>query len=447
MKKICWVAKATSQITHRVLIKKTKIMARAKKTAGNPPASLVSAVIRLSESKTWDEAKNEWEFRNYYYTDKYKACRCSPKGMNNITIMINKINGNQLAICNSCAEFYFGFTLGSKIESSARRTKKDATVAMNPESLEYLLAQGAISFSQFEDYDIARDARNNTEVIKHREGININLINFTDYNNKTTFDKIDAILFEHSKGNTNIDINAIIKIRIDLLDTGKVDMEVLDNTIEANGINIRFYNNEEMETARDFLDKYMRSKYFRRGAFHEYHRKAAPPIELNEYGIYWPEEKTRKKYFDEKNDPEFAEKKAKKETTRKKEKPLGWDLETAEPIYDDIQDDETIYNFSFQVDINDNNKVTILDIKRDDVLAGGIIEKKRNLNKWKEFQRILNAKFKLQSDLYDKFHESSGEEQILVLEVLKKLEETFDGDNDDYIRLIDTGFILPKNII
>jgi hypothetical protein len=155
--------------------------------------------------------------------------------MNNITVIVNKLNGNQLEICNSCAERHFGFILSSKIEYSLRRIKANIKLGMNKDALEYLLQHRVIDYNEFENYDAAKGSRTNIPVIEYRKKINIKLINFTDYNNKAAFEMIDDI-FVWSQGQPEFDRNSVVKLRINMLNTGQVDTKSLDNFIESKGI-------------------------------------------------------------------------------------------------------------------------------------------------------------------------------------------------------------------
>lgn len=249
-------------------------MIQRKKTSENLPSTLLKQFIENSEACTWDEAKLEWEMKGYYYLAKgYKACPCSPKGINNITVITNKYNSNQLEICNSCAQLYLNISESNKIATSLNRVRKNLRLGMNEEALNYLLLNLVIPQGEFECYNAAKSVRNNELVIRYREITNSKLINFTDYHNKLAYDKIDYILIW---ANTcpEIDISQVVAIRNNLINGSLGEIELLDNIIQDNQIENKNLSNAETEKIRMLIKRYICSK----NIDYEAHRKYLPPV-------------------------------------------------------------------------------------------------------------------------------------------------------------------------
>ncbi|MFV0362871.1 MAG: hypothetical protein ACK5LL_07260, partial [Suipraeoptans sp.] len=235
-------------------------MAQRKRTAENPPITFLKELIRNSESKEWDEAKKEWDIKDYYYISKgYKACPCSSKAINNITIITNKQNSNQLEICNPCAERYLEISESTKIASSLNRVKNNMKLGMNEEAINYLLLNMVIPMGEFECYNAAKGNRNDERIIKCREITNSKLIYFTDYRNKPAFDKIDSILM-WANNHPEFDIKPVMIIRNNIINSGIVNMGKLDSILEINGINDSLHNIEEAEVVRKLLKNHICTK-------------------------------------------------------------------------------------------------------------------------------------------------------------------------------------------
>lgn len=282
-------------------IQKTiNIMAQRKKTADNPPLSLRNALIKNSVANTWGEALPEWEMRAYYYLPpgNYKSCPCSPKGINNITVLVNKHNSKQMEICNRCAELYFEISESRSLEGTARRVRNNKAFVMNIDALDYLLLNRGISFWEHQCYDALKNKRSDPEVIKFKEEMNGKLINFTDYNNKPAFDDIDNILV-WAQDHPKFDITPVVIFREEIINTGVVNMDALESIIEDYDIERMNYTYSEIEVARLQLEEFRNSEnidFHLKKAFYENLPGTFTPIGLLGYqtkAIF-----TREKYLE-----------------------------------------------------------------------------------------------------------------------------------------------------
>lgn len=231
-------------------------MPEIKRSADIPPQGLQRAVIRLSESQSWNEAKKEWRMASYYYVPEYITCPCSPRAVHNITVLVNKFNFNELLVCNSCSERYFACKDSSTIENSVWRLKKNVVSSMNRISLDYLLKNRVIDAVEHYNYEKLRGLRACSKddiILVIRKQTNVKLIHFTDYNNKKFFDKIDQILI-WAMTHSGMNIRYIANIRNNLLRTNQCQAYQLNDFIREHEIEESIGNKMD---ARKLLDKFI----------------------------------------------------------------------------------------------------------------------------------------------------------------------------------------------
>ncbi|WP_047446638.1 hypothetical protein [Alistipes sp. ZOR0009] len=229
-------------------------MPEIKKTPNTPPAQLVNAVTSLSKSDNWKEAKEEWDMDKYFYnTSGYKACPCSPREVRNITVLRNRYNFNELEICNSCAERYFGIGESSRIEAVVRRIKKDPTSAMGFLSQCYLFINKVIDRNEFNNYSTLSGKRKYDQLQSIIEETNKKLLRFTDYRHQSVLKKFDAIWVGAAK-DSRIVIDCVLHRWKQLIVRGQSDEPFLDSFIENYRIRATNPNLNELRAARMRLD-------------------------------------------------------------------------------------------------------------------------------------------------------------------------------------------------
>jgi len=67
---------------------------------------LTSEVIKLSESKNWEEAKKEWK-PFYIFNQPNNTCLCSHHPITENIVMKNKTNSNEIIIGNCCIKKFW----------------------------------------------------------------------------------------------------------------------------------------------------------------------------------------------------------------------------------------------------------------------------------------------------------------------------------------------------
>lgn len=233
---------------------KNKAMPEIKRTPDTPPTQLVNTVTTLSKSDSWKEAKEEWGMGNYFNnTSGYKACPCSPREIRNLTVLKNKYNFNELEICNSCAERYFGIGESSRIEAVVRRIKKDPTSAMGFFTLCYLFINKVIDRNEFNNYRSLSGKRKYDQLQGIIEETNKKLLRFTDYRHRSILSKFDAIWVGAAK-DSRIAIDLVLHRWKLLIEKGLADEPFLDTFIENYCIRATNPNLNELRAARMRLD-------------------------------------------------------------------------------------------------------------------------------------------------------------------------------------------------
>lgn len=227
------------------------------RTASNPPAGLLRAIINHSQSNVFEEAVKEWKYLNYYYVDQYKACVCSPANVSNITVIMNVNNRKRMEICNSCAERHFGITLSSEIERVVRRIRSNENYTINNELIDYMFSTHIIDEYEQESYRIASSKRNIMDaVVAIRASLNLRLITYTSYENKPALDYINSIV-AWSISKENLNSRTLNALRRQLLQK-KITSGVITKFREMSGLCYEPSYEEvvQAETMMSYVDPY-----------------------------------------------------------------------------------------------------------------------------------------------------------------------------------------------
>jgi hypothetical protein len=105
---------------------------------------LVQEIIIRSVSKTWEEAKPEWDLKLVYREDEPLTCLCGHEPINEICVLRNRRNGNSAEVGNVCVTKFLGLE-SDLIFSGLRRVAKDPDKALNKAATNYAHEQGWIT--------------------------------------------------------------------------------------------------------------------------------------------------------------------------------------------------------------------------------------------------------------------------------------------------------------
>ncbi|UXX78499.1 hypothetical protein N7E81_19225 [Reichenbachiella carrageenanivorans] len=156
---------------------------------------LTEEILKLSESKIWNQAKNEWTFEYAYSSEELQSCLCGHYPIKNICVLNNSENNNTTEVGNCCVNKFLGIEDGNKIFTSIKRLKEDLTKSMSSEVLEFLFSKKVVSEFEYKFYsDTIRKRKLSTKQETIRERINQKLLDFTSGEANTQFSRINLVL-------------------------------------------------------------------------------------------------------------------------------------------------------------------------------------------------------------------------------------------------------------
>lgn len=109
------------------------------------------AILKLSNSPEWAEAKPEWELHCVYNDPSQRSCECGHQPIRQICVIKNKENGNEAEVGNVCIHKFMQFA-SQRIFAVLRRVQAEITKSLNPASLDLFARRGAITQEEAEDY-------------------------------------------------------------------------------------------------------------------------------------------------------------------------------------------------------------------------------------------------------------------------------------------------------
>jgi hypothetical protein len=122
-----------------------------------------AAILALSNSKIWLEAKPEWELHAVYMDGSWRSCECGHQPIHQICVIKNLENANEAEVGNVCVHNFMQLA-SRRIFAVLNRVKAEATKSLNPAALELFNRRGVISYGEMEDYrEYWRKRKNKTD--------------------------------------------------------------------------------------------------------------------------------------------------------------------------------------------------------------------------------------------------------------------------------------------
>lgn len=157
--------------------------------AGHNFEKFTAAILALSNSKIWLEAKPEWELHLVYNDGSDRSCECGHQPIHQICVIKNRENGNEAEVGNVCVHNFMQLA-SRRIFAVLRRVRAEITKSLNPAALDLFSRRGVIGHSELTDYlDYWRKRTNMTEA-QRRQKIDINQ-RVLDYVDRETARLID----------------------------------------------------------------------------------------------------------------------------------------------------------------------------------------------------------------------------------------------------------------
>jgi hypothetical protein len=110
-----------------------------------------AAILDLSKSKIWEEAKPEWELYLVYEDGSDRACECGHQPIHQICVIKNRENQKEAEVGNVCVHKFMQLA-SKRIFSVLRRVANDLTKSLNPAALDMFCNRGVISHAEQADY-------------------------------------------------------------------------------------------------------------------------------------------------------------------------------------------------------------------------------------------------------------------------------------------------------
>lgn len=118
---------------------------------GHNEAKFKAAILGLSISKDWDEAKAEWELFFVYDDPNDRACQCEHSPIHQICVIRNRKNTKRTEVGNVCVRRFLRL-FSNRIFLCIKRLRNDIHKSLNPKSLELFRERGVISAGEEQEY-------------------------------------------------------------------------------------------------------------------------------------------------------------------------------------------------------------------------------------------------------------------------------------------------------
>jgi len=120
-------------------------------STGHNFEKFTAAILALSNSKIWLEAKPEWELHIVYNDFSERACECGHQHINQICVIKNRENHNEAEVGNVCVHNFMQLA-SKRIFAVLRRLKAEITKSLNPAALDLFNKRGVITDVERSDY-------------------------------------------------------------------------------------------------------------------------------------------------------------------------------------------------------------------------------------------------------------------------------------------------------
>jgi hypothetical protein len=148
---------------------------------GHNEAKFKAAILALSLSKDWDDAKAEWQLHFVYEDPNDRACECEHSPIHQICVIRNRRNSNMTEVGNVCVRRFLRL-VSSRIFAVIRRLRADINKSLNPASLELFRQRGVITAAEENEYN--EYWRKRTSLDKHQRtqklDINTRVLTYVD---------------------------------------------------------------------------------------------------------------------------------------------------------------------------------------------------------------------------------------------------------------------------
>lgn len=119
--------------------------------SGHNFEKFTAAILALSNSRDWLEAKPEWELHAVYHDGTHRSCECGHQPIHQICVIKNRENANEAEVGNVCVHNFMQLA-SRRIFAVLKRLRAEITKSLNPAALELFCRRGAITQGEMDDY-------------------------------------------------------------------------------------------------------------------------------------------------------------------------------------------------------------------------------------------------------------------------------------------------------
>lgn len=132
-----------------------------------------AAILALSKSKNWLEAKPEWELHNVYNDFSDRSCECGHQPIHQICIIKNLENNCEAEVGNVCVHNFMQLA-SRRIFSVLKRVEAEISKSLNPAALDLFNRRQVLTDGELEDYKSYWRKRKNMTDDQRQQKLDIN---------------------------------------------------------------------------------------------------------------------------------------------------------------------------------------------------------------------------------------------------------------------------------
>ena len=120
-------------------------------SGGHNEAKFKAAILGLSVSDVWDDAKAEWELFFVYDDPSDRACECEHSPIHQICVIRNRKNQNKTEVGNVCVRRFLRL-FSNRIFAVIKRVRSEIRNSLNPTALDLFRGRGVITCGEEQEY-------------------------------------------------------------------------------------------------------------------------------------------------------------------------------------------------------------------------------------------------------------------------------------------------------
>lgn len=138
---------------------------------------LIQEILKLSDGRKWEDAKQEWKLTGIYQSPVPKTCLCTHFPIKELCEIHNTHNQNTVIVGNCCVNHFMGIN-SNKLFGSIKRIKEGKSTSFNEGIVDIAFEKGIINDKEQEFYKNIWRKRNLTaKQQRWKDDINQKILN------------------------------------------------------------------------------------------------------------------------------------------------------------------------------------------------------------------------------------------------------------------------------